>query len=107
MDVLKGQAAIVTGAGTGIGAATAVRFVKEGGSVVLVGRRESKLQETARDIGDPKRIEIIPGDVNDEATAQRAVEACLKRFGRLDVVVNNAAYYAPAPFLTSDLRQWR
>lgn len=107
MDTLKGQAAIVTGAGTGIGAATAVRFVQEGASVVIVGRRESKLQETLRSIGDPAKVAIVAGDVADEKTAQRAVEACLKRFDRVDVVVSNAAYYASTPFLTSDLRQWR
>lgn len=107
MDVLKGQAAIITGAGTGIGASTAIRFVKEGASVVIVGRRESKLQETASAIGDPKRVAIVPGDVADAKTAQAAVKTCLERFGRLDVVVSNAAFFNPTPFPDSDLAEWR
>jgi NAD(P)-dependent dehydrogenase (short-subunit alcohol dehydrogenase family) len=107
MDVLKGQAAIITGAGTGIGASTAVRFVREGASVVIVGRRESKLQETARAIGEPKKVAVVPGDVVEAGTAERAVATCLERFGRLDVVVNNAAFFDPTPFLKTDLAQWR
>jgi NAD(P)-dependent dehydrogenase (short-subunit alcohol dehydrogenase family) len=107
MDMLKGQAAIITGAGTGIGASTAIRFVREGASVVIVGRRESKLQETAAAIGDPKRVAIVAGDVADPRTAENAIRTCLERFGRLDVVVNNAATFDPTPFPKSDLARWR
>lgn len=107
MDVLKGQAAIVTGAGTGIGASTAIRFVQEGASVVIVGRRESKLQETAQAIGNPQRVAIVAGDVVEERTAESAVRTCLERFGRLDVVVNNAAAFNPTPFPAADLTEWR
>src|SRR5436190_1013307 len=106
MEVLRDQAAIVTGAGTGIGAATAVRFAREGASVVLVGRREAKLHETARAIGDASRVAIAPGDVAQAATAESAVRTCLDRFGRLDVVVNYAAYFSPTPFLSCDLTDW-
>ncbi len=107
MGVLTNQAAIITGAGTGIGAAAAVRFVREGASVVIVGRRESKLHEVARAIGEPRRVAVVAGDVVEVKTAQTAVDLCLERFGRLDVVVSNAAVFKPTPFLTSSYQDWR
>jgi NAD(P)-dependent dehydrogenase (short-subunit alcohol dehydrogenase family) len=107
MGVLENQAAVITGAGTGIGAAAAVRFVREGASVVIVGRRESKLQEVAREIGDPKRVTVVPGDVVDVKTSQTAVRTCLERFGRVDVVVSNAAVFSPTPFLSANYDDWR
>lgn len=106
MNVLKDQVAIVTGAGSGIGAATAVRFVEEGASVVLVGRTRSKLEGTARRINKPDRVIVLPGDVRDEETAVEAVREVDERFGRLDVVVSNAAAYTPTPFPQATLTEW-
>lgn len=107
MRLLERQAAIVTGAGTGIGAATALRFAREGAGVVLVGRRREKLEETAAGIQDPDRVAIVTGDVCDPEVAREAVAAADKHFGRLDVLVNNAALATPTDFLGTDLEGWR
>ncbi len=107
MGILSGQSAIVTGAGSGIGAATAVRFVQEGASVVLVGRTKSKLDDVAGKIGQPGKVAVVPGDVSDQRTVDAAVRAAQDRFGRLDVVVNNAASFVPTPFPGTDFDTWR
>jgi NAD(P)-dependent dehydrogenase (short-subunit alcohol dehydrogenase family) len=107
MNSLTDQVAIVTGAGSGIGAATAGRLAQEGAAVVLVGRTRAKLDDTARLIGCPDRVEIVSGDVAQPATAEAAVRAAESRFGRLDVLVNNAAVFRADPFPDTDPARWR
>jgi NAD(P)-dependent dehydrogenase (short-subunit alcohol dehydrogenase family) len=105
--MLAGQVAIITGAGSGIGAATALRFVEEGASVVMVGRTRSKLEELAARLRVRDRGAIVVGDVRDEGTATAAIGTAGERFGRLDVVVNNAAISVPTPFPEVELASWR
>jgi NAD(P)-dependent dehydrogenase (short-subunit alcohol dehydrogenase family) len=83
---LDGQVALVTGGGTGIGAAIARRFAAEGASVAVMGRRERPLTTVADEVGGL----AIAGDVTCEADVERAVHHTVERFGGLDVVVNNA-----------------
>jgi len=83
---LEGKVAIVSGGGTGIGAATARRFAAEGARVVVTGRRPEPLEAVAAEIGGL----AVPGNVADPAHAPEAVAAALERFGSLDVVVANA-----------------
>lgn len=78
--------ALITGAGTGIGAATAQRFARDGFDVVLTGRRLEPLQAVAAGIGGVP----LAADVADSAQAQQVVASTLDRFGRLDVLVANA-----------------
>lgn len=85
---LQGAAAIVTGASRGIGRAIAEALAKEGGRLVLGGRDAARLQEAAQAIGGES--EAVAGDVGDENVAARLVETATRKFGRLDVVVNNA-----------------
>src|SRR3984885_6379856 len=92
--------AIVTGGGSGMGKEVATRFVAEGGSVVINGRNASKAEATAREI-DPTgtRIAVYAGDISLPATGEALVRTALDRFGRLDVLFNNAGIFAPKPFL--------
>ena len=97
---------IVTGAGSGIGAATARRFGDEGASVILIGRTRSKLDAVAATMNADRTL-VIAADASDEATIVGFVAAAVERFGRLDVLVNNAGVFegSSAPGTTTD--QWR
>jgi meso-butanediol dehydrogenase/(S,S)-butanediol dehydrogenase/diacetyl reductase len=106
MNRFAGKVVIVTGAGTGIGAATARRFLAEGASVVLNGRREHKLAETVKDT-DPARVLLHPGDISDEAYVKQLVADTVARFGQLDVLVNNAGMAIFGPFAELSTEHWR
>ncbi|GJE44421.1 SDR family NAD(P)-dependent oxidoreductase [Methylobacterium soli] len=97
---------IVTGSGSGIGAATARRFAREGARVVLNGRTREKLDRIAADL-DPQRTLVLPGDVSDQASAEALISAAIQRFGRLDVLVNNAGVAPTGPFLDASVADWR
>ena len=93
-----GRVAIVTGAGTGTGAATARLFAQHGLTPVLVGRRQSALEEVASSISDGGgQAYVFPADISEEDAARRIVDATLETFGRLDVLVNNAATIKVGP----------
>src|SRR5881296_2389237 len=88
---LADKVAIVTGGGTGIGAAIATTFAREGAKVTITGRRKEILGEIADAIAAAGGHALaVPGSVTDEADVQHAVQATLARFGRVDVLVNNA-----------------
>jgi len=86
---LAGKVAIITGGGTGIGRATAEAFVSEGADVLVVGRREAPLKELAS-VHD-ESVKYFQADVSKTGSSEAIVEYTLKTFGRLDVLVNNAA----------------
>jgi NAD(P)-dependent dehydrogenase (short-subunit alcohol dehydrogenase family) len=96
----QNKIAIVTGGGSGMGKEVATRFVAEGGSVVINGRNGPKAEAAAREI-DPtgKRVAVYIGDVALPATGDALVKTALERFGRLDVLFNNAGIFSPKPFL--------
>jgi NAD(P)-dependent dehydrogenase (short-subunit alcohol dehydrogenase family) len=85
------RVAIVTGAGTGIGAETARLLASKGLTVALVGRTRETLEEVASEIGE--RALVVRADLADPATSAQIVEEVLARAGRLDAIVNNAAHY--------------
>ena len=97
------KVAIVTGGASGMGKEVAIRFVAEGGSVVINGRGVAKAAAAAHEI-DPtgKRVAVHIGDVALPATGDAVVKAALDRFGRLDVLFNNAGIFAPKLFLEVD-----
>ncbi len=86
MRRLEGRVAIVSGGGTGIGAATARLFAQEGANVVVTGRRPEPLEVVASETGG----RAVPGDVTEPGHAEAAVEAAREAFGGLDVVIANA-----------------
>jgi NAD(P)-dependent dehydrogenase (short-subunit alcohol dehydrogenase family) len=90
MDLgLGDRACIVTGGSRGIGLTAARRLVAEGAQVLLVARGEPALREAVAEL-DPGRAAWLGADVTDPTAGERAVASCLERFGRLDVLVNNA-----------------
>ena len=103
-DLLAGQAALITGGGTGLGRAAAHELVACGARVVLAGRRIEVLEAAAAEIGEGATV--AAGDVREDDDAARLVEAVLERHGRLDVLVNNAGgqYFAPAE--TIEAKGW-
>ena len=91
---LQGKIAFVTGAGSGIGEATALRFAEEGATVVLCGRRIGPLQGVQEKILTQGGLaEIAVADVSDEQAYVGALQATAQRHGRLDILVNNAMAY--------------
>ena len=91
MISLQGKTAWITGAGSGIGEATALLMAKEGATVVLTGRRREPLEDVAQKITKAGGKAIVePGDVMDRAMAPAVVECIIKATGRLDILVNNA-----------------
>ncbi|MFJ3366992.1 SDR family NAD(P)-dependent oxidoreductase [Pseudomonas sp. NPDC086251] len=91
---LQGKIAFVTGAGSGIGEATALRFAEEGATVVLCGRRIEPLQGVQEKIrAQGGQAEIAVADVSDEQAYVGALQATAQRHGRLDILVNNAMAY--------------
>ena len=103
MDFM-GKAALITGAASGMGAATAREFRAAGGQVVIVDRNDQLAVHVAGEIeaGPP-----VIGDVSDPAFCRRAVEATLERHGRLDVLVNAAGIIVRADALNTSDEQWQ
>jgi NAD(P)-dependent dehydrogenase (short-subunit alcohol dehydrogenase family) len=88
---LDGKVAIITGGNAGIGEAAARVFVREGAAVTITGRRKEELERVTRDLEQPGgRVLAVAGSVTDEAHARETVSHTMRRFGRLDCLVNNA-----------------
>ncbi len=95
------QVILITGGGTGIGHEAARQFLVAGArGVVLNGRREQTLRAAASEL-DPggERVETVAGSIADPSVARELTAAALRRFGRVDVLVNNAGIFRPTPFL--------
>jgi 3-oxoacyl-[acyl-carrier protein] reductase len=89
MQRLQNKVALITGAGDGIGRTVAQLFASEGASVVLAGRREQPLEESAALLASESLV--VPTDVTDEGQVTELVRRAVERFGRIDVLANNAA----------------
>ena len=98
---------IVTGAGSGIGRAVAIALVHDGWSIVLAGRREQQLIETANAC-DGKRTLVVPTDVTIQESVQHLFSRTIQTFGRLDLLFNNAGVNVQAkPFEELTLEEWQ
>ncbi|MCC7044236.1 MAG: SDR family oxidoreductase [Acidobacteria bacterium] len=103
-----GKVAIVTGAGSGIGRAVAIGLAAEGFRVVLAGRRQDALEETARRTAAPGATLVAPTDVTSPESVRSLFERTVAAFGRVDVLFNNAGVSAPGvPLEELTVDQWR
>jgi len=105
----NGKVAIVTGAGSGIGKATAAALLQEGYSVVLAGRRAAALEQTVKDARTAgSRASAVPTDVSDPLSVRALFAKTKEKFGRLDLLFNNAGQNAPGiPLEELTFEQWK
>lgn len=104
MSEFDGKIAIVTGASSGIGRSVSEMFVREGARVAIFARSAAKLDAIAAVHAD--RMIAVAGDVSDPVSIERLFEMTESRFGRCDVLVNNAGMIAPAPLVDTTPEQW-
>ncbi|CAL9284968.1 SDR family oxidoreductase [Streptomyces sp. R02] len=97
---------LITGGGTGIGAAVARRLLEAGEAVAVTGRREARLHAFAKELGEPERLLTLPGDAAVYGEVSAAVDAVLARFGRLDAVVANAGFATHDSVADGDPAGW-
>ena len=103
---LQGKVALITGGGTGIGAAVAEAFIGEGASVCITGRRREVLEKFAQRFSDSQLI-ACAADVSKLEDVRRMVETAVAFGGRLDIVVNNAAMGVPKSVVDTDVDVWQ
>jgi len=105
---LTGSVALVTGASSGIGEATALALAAEGAAVAVVARRRDRLEDLAGRIElDGGRVLVVEADVTDERQAAEAVQRTVDELGRLDVLVNNAGVMLLGPAVDAPLGEWQ
>lgn len=102
---LKDKVVVVTGASSGIGAALARAFSREGARVALTARRLNRLQEAAR--GCRGEVLVVPADLNLEGNRREVVEQTISRWGRIDILVNNAGLGIYGDVMATTEADWR
>ncbi len=109
MTLLEAKVVVVSGVGPGLGRAIAEQCAKAGADLVLASRTESRLLEVAEDVRRlGRRALVVPTDIDDDAAAERLVQAALAEYGRVDALVNNAFAIPPlGPLRTVDFDQAR
>lgn len=101
------KSAIITGGGSGIGAATAKKLVDKGWSVTVFGRTQSKLDQIVSDIDQPQRTLAVQGDVSEREDIERLIKSHIERFGRLDGLVNSAGVPIGGPIDQVTTDDWK
>ena len=106
-SLLTGTVALVTGASSGIGRATARRLAEQGASVAVVARRKDRLDALVAEIeGAAGTAAAVETDITDRSQAEKAVQTVVERFGRLDILVNNAGLMLLGPVVGADMDDW-
>jgi NADP-dependent 3-hydroxy acid dehydrogenase YdfG len=105
MARLDGKVAVVTGASSGIGEATAIALAEEGARVVGTARRSDRLEQLSQRIGE--NFLAVTADVRDEGDCERIVKNTVDKWGRLDILVNNAGVMLLGPVPGADTEDWR
>ena len=104
MHSLDGSHALITGGGTGIGAAVAARLAESGARVTVAGRRPEPLQRVADGLAE---AQAVPFDVTEEEEVEVGISTAAERFGPVDILVNNAGAAESSPFDRTTLATWR
>jgi NAD(P)-dependent dehydrogenase (short-subunit alcohol dehydrogenase family) len=107
MDALKGKHALVTGGGRGIGLACARALLLRGARVTLAGRDAATLAQAQQDLRALGEVAVQALDVADEAAVRDGFAQAAQRFGRIDILINNAGQAKPAPFLKTESAHWQ
>ena len=103
---LDGTVALVTGASSGIGEATALALAEYGATVAVAARRRDRLEGLARRIEAGATALVIEADLTDQEQAERAVERTVSELGRLDILINNAGVMLLGPAVDADTSEW-
>ena len=103
---LEGKVAVITGGTDGIGKAVALTFAKEGAKIMMVGRDEKKGQSALEEVRRFGEATYFKGDVSDSSQVRRLVEETIRRYGRIDILVNNAAVCPPGTVVTTSEEAW-
>ena len=93
------RSVIVTGSSSGIGLEVARLFLNEGANVVVHGRDSKKLAKAATELGVPDRVAAVAGDIGQRETGEALARVAVERFGKVEVLINNAGAFAPKPFV--------
>jgi NAD(P)-dependent dehydrogenase (short-subunit alcohol dehydrogenase family) len=103
--LFEGKVVVITGAGSGVGRGFAIGFARDGALVVGISRTAEDLERTAEMCGSGK-MHWVAGSVSDEADVDRLFAEAMQRYGKVDILVNNAALYPKIGFLEASWRDW-
>src|SRR5688500_2609447 len=104
---LDGKVALVTGASSGLGQAVAVALAEAGADVACHARSEGQAEETLRLVGETgRRAEVVVGDMAEPVTPGRLIEQVVEKFGRIDILINNAGTIRRSPAVDYSEEDW-
>lgn len=106
MKLLEGKSAVITGSSRGIGKAIAMAFALHGASLIIHGTNEKSLIALRDELSVHTSCEYIAGDIGELSTSEKLAEKCMKIFGKIDLLVNNAGINTRTKFLDLSVQEW-